>query len=91
MPDYESMYYELLLASNNAIKILEDAVRDIPLSTYSVSPDHSASLHILKCECYKASNLLFSATQKSEKIYTDTYYENPDCDQCIFESTMILD
>jgi len=91
MPDYESMYYELLLASQKAINILEDAVRDIPPCTYFASANPSASLHTLTCECRKASNILFSATQNSENIYTDTYYDNPECDLCIFDAPMILD
>jgi|GEM_PF-6657878 len=91
MPDYESMYYELLLASQQSIKILEDAVRASSENIFSISPSPSAALYALKTQCYKASDMLFSAAQKCETIYADTYYDDSECSRCTYDSCMILD
>ena len=78
MADYKSMYYELLLASERAIDIIENAAGTAAEFFPPNYPDYFDAFRHVKYNAYKASDMLRTAVSKSEDIYIETCEPDPE-------------
>ena len=78
MADYKSMYYELLMASERAITLLEDANRDVSQMFPPKCTDYFDAFKFLRSRNYNATDMLIAAVRKSEDIYIATCDDDPE-------------